>query len=65
MQVDTEPFPMNMIDFEGKKVLVGQIQPIKAKVRKQSSAMLKRPMGIVKFLAGKWWPRRHPMEGRP
>jgi hypothetical protein len=22
MQVDTEPFPMNMIDFEGKKVLV-------------------------------------------
>jgi hypothetical protein len=25
MQVDTEPFPMNLIDFEGKKVL---IQPI-------------------------------------
>ena len=22
MQVDTEPFPMNMINFEGKKVLV-------------------------------------------
>ena len=22
MQVDTEPFPMNMIDFKGKKVLV-------------------------------------------
>jgi hypothetical protein len=22
MQIDTEPFPMNMIDFEGKKVLV-------------------------------------------
>ena len=22
MQVDTEPFPMNVIDFEGKKVLV-------------------------------------------
>jgi hypothetical protein len=22
MQVDTEPFPLNMIDFEGKKVLV-------------------------------------------
>jgi hypothetical protein len=22
MQVDTEPFPMNMIDFEGKRVLV-------------------------------------------
>ena len=21
MQVDTEPFPMNVIDFEGKKVL--------------------------------------------
>jgi hypothetical protein len=21
MQVDTEPFPINMIDFEGKKVL--------------------------------------------
>jgi hypothetical protein len=65
MQVDTEPFPMNMIDFEGKKVLVRPIQPIKAKARKQSSAMLKRPMGIVKFLAGKWRPRRLPMEGRP
>jgi hypothetical protein len=22
MQIDTKPFPMNMIDFEGKKVLV-------------------------------------------
>jgi hypothetical protein len=22
MQVDIEPFPMNMIDFEGKKVLI-------------------------------------------
>jgi hypothetical protein len=22
MQVDTEPFPMNMIDFEGKRILV-------------------------------------------
>jgi hypothetical protein len=22
MQVDTEPFPMNMIDFEGKRVLI-------------------------------------------
>jgi hypothetical protein len=22
VQVDTEPFPMNMIDFEGKKVLI-------------------------------------------
>jgi hypothetical protein len=22
MQVDTEPFPMNVIDFEGKKVLI-------------------------------------------
>jgi hypothetical protein len=22
MQIDTEPFPMNMIDFEGKKILV-------------------------------------------
>jgi hypothetical protein len=22
MQVDTEPYPMNVIDFEGKKVLI-------------------------------------------
>jgi hypothetical protein len=22
MQVDTEPFPMNVIDFEGKRVLI-------------------------------------------
>jgi hypothetical protein len=22
MQIDTEPFPMNVIDFEGKKVLI-------------------------------------------
>jgi hypothetical protein len=64
MQVDTEPFPMNMIDFEGKKVLVRPNTADKAKAKKQSSTMLKRPMGIVKFLAGKWWPRRLPMEGR-
>jgi hypothetical protein len=52
-------------EMRARKSWFGQIQPIKAKARKQSSAMLKRLMGIVKFLAGKWWPRRLPMEGRP
>jgi hypothetical protein len=54
MQVDTEPFPMNMIDFEGKKVLIRPNTADKGKAKRQSSAMLKRPMGIVKFFAGKW-----------
>jgi hypothetical protein len=31
MQVDTEPFPMNVIDFEGKKVLIRPNTPDKGK----------------------------------
>jgi hypothetical protein len=31
MQVDTEPFPMNMIDFEGKRVLIWPITADKGK----------------------------------
>jgi hypothetical protein len=34
MQVDTEPFPVNVTDFEGKRVLIGPAWPIRAKPRK-------------------------------
>jgi hypothetical protein len=53
MQVDIEPFPMNMIDFEGKRVLTGPAQPIREKAKKSSSTTHGRPMKIIKILAGK------------
>jgi hypothetical protein len=53
MQVDMEPFPINVIDFEGKRSLFGPAQPIKAKAKKTSSATRGRPMKIIKSLAGK------------
>jgi hypothetical protein len=53
IQVDTEPFPINVIDFDGKKV---RIRPSAADKSKgvSSSATRERPMKIIKILAGKW-----------
>jgi hypothetical protein len=65
MQVDTEPFPMNMIDFEGKKVLVRPNTVDKGKGKETIIGNAKKADGDVKFPVGKWWPRRLPMEGRP
>jgi hypothetical protein len=53
MQVDTVLFPMNVIDFEGKKSWFGLAWPIRAKAKKSSSTTHGRPMKIIKFLAGK------------
>jgi hypothetical protein len=63
-QEDTEPFPMNVIDFNGKKILIRPAQPIRAKTKKSSSTTHRRPMETTKSLAGKWSPRRLLMEGR-
>jgi hypothetical protein len=53
MQVDTEPFPMNMIDFEGKRVLIRPSIAVREKAKKSSSATHGRPMKIIKILAEK------------
>jgi hypothetical protein len=65
MQVDTESFPMNMIDFEGKKVLIRPSATNKEKTKKPSSATHGRPMQVIKFLAGKWWLKKLLMEEKP
>jgi hypothetical protein len=41
IQVDTEPFPMNMINFDEKKVLI--MCPIRAKSKRLSSMTHERP----------------------
>jgi hypothetical protein len=63
-QEDTDPFPMNMIDFKGKRVLIRPSTADKAKTKKSSSTTHGRPMETTKFLAEKWWPRRLLMEER-
>jgi hypothetical protein len=54
MQVDMDPFPINMINFDGKKVLVWPSIADKARARRSSSRMQERPMEMLKFLTGKW-----------
>jgi hypothetical protein len=54
MQVDTKLFPINMINFDGKKVLIRHNATDKGKGKRPSSAMQERPMKILKTLAGKW-----------
>jgi hypothetical protein len=54
---------MNMIDFEGKKVLVRPNTADKGK--EMVIGNTREADGFIKFLAGKWWPRRLLMEGRP
>ena len=63
-QEDTEPFPVNMIDFKDKRVLIRPNTADKGKTKKSSSTTHRRPMETTKSLAGKWWPRRLLMEGR-
>jgi hypothetical protein len=50
MQVDMEPFPINMINFDDKKSWFGLAQPIRARARRSSSAMHERSMVTLKFL---------------
>jgi hypothetical protein len=51
MQVDTESFPMNMINFDDKKSWFGLAWLIRANARRSSSATHERPMKTSKFLA--------------
>jgi hypothetical protein len=64
MQVDTERFLINMINFDGKKVLIWSSTADKGKARRSSSAMHERPMKMPKTLAGKWWRKGLLMEAR-
>jgi hypothetical protein len=64
MQVDTEPFLINMINFDGKKVLIWSTTVDKGKARRSSSAMHERSMKMPKTLPGKWWQKGLLMEGR-
>jgi hypothetical protein len=52
MQVDIEPFPINMIHFDDKKSWLGLAQLIRARARRSSLAMHERPMETLKFLTG-------------
>jgi hypothetical protein len=66
MQVDIEPFPMNMISFDNKIVLVwlNAADKAKAKAKILSSVIHERLMKSPKFLAGKWLQKRPRMERR-
>ena len=63
-QEDTEPFPMNVIDFNGKKVLIWPSSADKGKDKEVLIGNTREADGNNKFIAGKWWPRRLLMEGR-
>jgi hypothetical protein len=54
MQVHTKPFPINMINFYGKKSRFNPTQPIRARARRSLSAMHERPMKMLKSLVRKW-----------
>jgi hypothetical protein len=53
MQVDTEPFPMNMIDFEGKKVLIRPNTDDKEKGKKVIIGNIREADERNKVFAGK------------
>jgi hypothetical protein len=59
-----EPFPMNMIDFKGKRVLIRPNTADKGKDKEVIISNAREADGTTKSLAGKWWPRRLLTEGR-
>jgi hypothetical protein len=63
MQVDMEPFPMNMIDFEGKRFLVQPNTADKGK-DKEIIGNTREAGGNHKISCRKVVARRLPMEGR-
>jgi hypothetical protein len=60
-----EPFPMNMIDFEGKKVLTRTNTAGEGKGKEIVIGNAREAGGNHKISCRKWWPRRLLMEGRP
>jgi hypothetical protein len=61
---DTEPFPMNVINFNGKKILICPSTADKGKDKEVIIGNARRSMETTKSLVGKWWLRRLLMEGR-
>jgi hypothetical protein len=53
-QEDTEPFPMNVIDFNGKNILIWPSIADKGKDKEVIIRNARRPMETTKSLAGKW-----------
>jgi hypothetical protein len=65
MQVDTEPFLINMVNFDGKKVLVQPSTADKGKGKEIIIGDAKRPMETLKFSCRKVVTERLRMEGTP
>ena len=63
-QEDTEPFPMNMIDFKGKKVLIRPSIANKGKDKEVIIDNAREADGNNKIACRKVVPRRLLMEGR-
>jgi hypothetical protein len=55
MQVDIEPFPINMINFDGKKVLAQPSVADKDKGKEVIIDNTRESDENVNFFAGKWW----------
>jgi hypothetical protein len=64
MQVDTEPFPVNVIDFEGKRVLIRSDMANKGKGKEVIIGDARKTDENNKSPAGKWWRKRLLMEGK-
>ena len=64
MQVDTEPFPVNVINFEGKRVLIRPDMANKGKGKEVIIGDALRADENNKSPEGKWWRKRLLMEGK-
>jgi hypothetical protein len=64
MQVDTEPFPMNMINFEGKRILVRPNAANKGKDKEIIIGNTRETNDNHKISCRKVVAEKLPMEGR-
>jgi hypothetical protein len=64
MQVDIEPFPINMINFDGKKVLAQPSVADKDKGKEVIIDNTRESDENVKNFAGKLWQKGPQIEGR-
>jgi hypothetical protein len=64
MQIDTKPFPMNVIDFEGKKVLIRQSTTDKGKGKEVSIGDARKADENNKISCRKVVAEKTPNEGR-
>jgi hypothetical protein len=63
-QKDTKPFPMNVIDFEGKKVIIRPGATDKGEGKEVIIGNARKDDENNRTFAGRWLPRRLLMEGR-